>query len=196
MSPVKWLSSKASPPPLLISGLAWYHINWKHMKCIFLLMHMSFFWVRVFPVWMFEKPIVDPNIWMMKQSVGYNTKTIQAKGKGSLLEFPSCCTVQFYLSVGLILYLNWVEHHNQNCASFCILICSPRILLYFQWSKVGYGARGYSFSVHPFFLRLIRIWNPPSHLIVIKGKLCMSSMFLHCLNYIIRRSGQCMAQCS
>lgn len=89
-----------------------------------------------------------------------------------------------------------MEHYDQNCVSLCILICSPKILLYFRWSKMGYGARGYSFSVQPFFLRPIRLGNPPTPQTAMKGIIHSLSTFALCLLYIIGRSGQYTLQCS
>ena len=110
----------------------------------------------------------------------FNSKFIQDKGTGSLFKIENCCTVQFHFSLRLIVCLKWVEDHDQNCVSLCILICSPKILLYFQWSKMGYAARGCSFSVQPFFLRTTRIWNLPSHQTAIKEVKQSLSTFAGC----------------
>lgn len=119
---------------------------------------------------------LDTKSWILKPSFWYEStqslhqngryhihpKTIQGKGKSSLFKLEDCCTALFHFPVRWIVHLNRVEHNDQNCVSLCILICSPRILLYFHWSKMGYGAWGYSFSLQPFFLRPIKIWNPPT----------------------------------
>lgn len=121
-------------------------------------------------------------------------KTIQGKGEGSHFKLENCWTVLFHFSIKWIVRPNSVEHHDQNCVSLCILICSPRILLHFQWSKMGYGAQGYSFSVQPFFFRPRRIWNPPSPQTEIKGIIHSLSTFARCL-YIIGRGGQYVSPC-
>lgn len=69
-------------------------------------------------------------------------------------------------------------------------------MLHFHWSKMGYVAWGYSFSVHPFFLGHIRIQNHPTDQTTIKEMIHSLSTFACCLLYIISNSSQYMALCS
>lgn len=137
---------------------------------------------------------IKPSFWFgSTQSLAQNGRQASPqncwrKRLGRFLKLENCCAVLFHFSVRWIVHLNWVEHRDQNCVSLCILICSPKILLYFQRSKMGYAARGYSFSVQPFFLRPIRSQNPATPQTAIKGIIHSLSTFARYLLYIIRGS--------
>lgn len=173
-------------------------------------MYVSLFGAHVCPVWMFQWPNVDlPRIaawWnhasptiplksLLQEGFTICPKTIQGKGKDTFFKLENCWSLLFHFTIKWFVHPNSVEHHDQNCVSLCILICSPRILLHFQWSKMGYRAQGYSFSVQLFFLRPIRIRNPPTPQTVIKRVIHSLSTFAHCLLHIIRSSGQYVAPC-
>lgn len=152
------------PYEALMDLILQLHVYQVFCKCMW-----DFMVPSVFPVWMFQWPNFDMISWTMKlcfwylsrQSVHHNIKhhihpqIIPGGGTSCLLKLQNCI-VLFHFSVSQIVPQNHGEH-DQNCVSLCILICSPKILLYFHWRKMGYEARGYSFSVQPLILRPLKI---------------------------------------
>lgn len=131
-------------------------------------------------VWMFQSWL-DKNSWIMKPSLWYDLWLCREKVDVGSLE--NCCTVLFHFSVRWIGHINWAEHHDQNCVSLCILICSPRIFALLSVEQNGlWSPRLFIFSSAILLETHKETWDPPTCQTLIKKfvNLCSLSPVCHC----------------